>query len=149
VFVRLAIRALLTSAFESGSDFPDTLVGSVGGKTAVGIARNLDEGFRRIDEAVHFEADGCNELVFVGGAEGVLGLVFLCVGGVIGWVEEGVDGIVVHDIAVVRKVMVAIEEGWWWIDGGHDVSDRWRHSWRRYCRGCAWFYCWGCGGVAV
>ena len=72
---------------------------------------NWDEGFRRVDEAVHFEADGCNELVFVGGAEGVLGLDFFWVGGVIGWVEEGVDSIVVHDIAVVGRVMVAIEEG--------------------------------------
>ena len=85
MLVRLAIRALLIFAFESGSDFPDTLVGSVGGKTAVGIAMNWDEGFRRVDEAVHFEAAGCNELVFVGGAKGVLGLDFLRVGGVIGW----------------------------------------------------------------
>ena len=41
----------------------------------------------------------------------------------IGWVEEGVDCIVVHDIAVVGKVMVVIEEGWWWVVCGHDVSD--------------------------
>jgi hypothetical protein len=70
------------------------------------------EGIRRGDEAVHFEAYGCNELVFVGGAECILGLDFLRVGGVIGWVEEGVDGIVVHDITVVGRVMVVIEEGW-------------------------------------
>ena len=47
---------------------------------------------------------GYNEL-------GVLGLDFLRVGGVIGWVEEGVDCIVVHDIAVVGKVMVVVLVG--------------------------------------
>ncbi len=41
----------------------------------------------------------------------------------IGWIEEGVDCKVVHDIAVVGKVMVVIEEGWWWVVCGHDVSD--------------------------
>ena len=51
--------------------------------------------------------------VFVGGAEGVLGLDFLRVGGVIGWVEEGIDCVGVHDIAVVGRVIVVIEEGWW------------------------------------
>ena len=51
--------------------------------------------------------------VFVGGAEGVLGLDFLRVGVVIGWVEEGIDCVVVHDIAVVGRVIVVIEEGWW------------------------------------
>ena len=51
--------------------------------------------------------------VFVGGAEGVLGLDFLRVGVVIGWVEEGIDCVVVHDIAVVGRVIVVIKEGWW------------------------------------
>ena len=51
---------------------------------------------------------GCNELVFVGGAEGVLVLDFLRVGGVIGWVEEVVDRVIVHDIAVVWRVMIVM-----------------------------------------
>jgi hypothetical protein len=38
VLVWLSIRALLTFAFEGGPNFPDMLVGSVGGEAAVGIA---------------------------------------------------------------------------------------------------------------
>ena len=41
----------------------------------------------------------------------------------IGWVEEGVDCIVVHDVAVVGRVMVVVEEGWWWVVCCHDVAD--------------------------
>ncbi len=40
MLVRLSIRALLAFAFKSDSDLPDTLVESVGGETAVGIAMN-------------------------------------------------------------------------------------------------------------
>ena len=65
VLVRLSIRALLAFAFKSDSDLPDTLVESVGEETAVGIAMNWYEGFRRVDETAHFEADGYNELVWL------------------------------------------------------------------------------------
>ena len=38
-------------------------------------------------------------------------------------VEEGVDCVVVHYIAVIGRVMVVFEEGWWWVVCCHDVSD--------------------------
>ena len=63
MLVWLPVCALLALALESGADLPDALVEGVGGEVTGGVSVDGDEGLRDVDEAVHLEADGGDELV--------------------------------------------------------------------------------------